>query len=427
MTVFHRDGSSPTFLGAVCRLSLLAVIIFMGSCDDPPSQRDRGQFEVSQYIGPVPLEGSWEFYENRLLSPQDFGGTPAGDSEIIQVPGCWTHQGYALYGQGTYRSRISVAGVQNPGLLLPKIFSASKVWVNGKRVDSQGLTSDSSYYDLVLEELAPLPKADSYEIVIHVVNWDFWKAGLVDAPVIGEYEQLFYRMQAKSSMYLLWIGCLGLMMLLHLTLFANSSKVLPYLFAGLFGFALLLRITVLGDHFIYYYLKTNGLLTASLQAKVYFASLSLLLGIGGMYVQAIYPLQLRRRWTRYLSFFFLGLAVLFLLVPIRWFVPYRHVINVFFVMGALWFSAHMLLGWRRNRSFVQLVAIIVLVLLGLVDLVAPVGTTTSLLFVGLSAFLLVQFLYISEQYGIAFLRVKRRNHALDETVRERTRTIIAQK
>lgn len=42
--------------------------------------------------GSIPLRGQWEFYENRLLGPDDFrkaGTGLASERRIVQVPGGW--------------------------------------------------------------------------------------------------------------------------------------------------------------------------------------------------------------------------------------------------------------------------------------------------------------------------------------------------
>ncbi len=403
-------------------------MLLLFSCADAALEQAEGQFEVAQYKGPVTIDGQWEFYPGKHIAPVDFENVPVEAVTYIDVPSSWTSGDHPLFGKATYRSVVEVADLRRPGVLLPKTFSAARLWVNGDLIHEQGKIDSQNHEALVLQQLAPTVVADRYEIIIQVTNQEFWKAGLVEAPRIGEYEDLFYHIQARSSMYLFWIGCLCLMTLLHLTLFASSTKVYPYLFAGLFGFALLLRITVLGDHFIYHYLKTSGLLSATLQIKAYFASLALMLGIGGVYVREIYKVEKFERWTHYVALFFFGMAALFLVLPPSWYVPGHWAIDIFVALGIGWLLAYIIVGARKDGSIVQLVVVSLLVLTALVDFVALLGgSEPGLIYMGLSVFLLVQFLYISEQYGIAFLRVKRRNSALDLMVRDRTRTIIAQK
>ena len=56
------------------------------------------------------LRGEWEFYENKLLTPQDFradGRAIEAERRVIQVPGSWNDFDGG-HGAGTYRLRIQV-------------------------------------------------------------------------------------------------------------------------------------------------------------------------------------------------------------------------------------------------------------------------------------------------------------------------------
>src|ERR1043166_930291 len=63
--------------------------------------------------GVVKLDGEWEFYWNRLYTPQDFGSKNVTGKLYIQVPGTWNQQAVGpepLPGKGfaTYHVQVKL-------------------------------------------------------------------------------------------------------------------------------------------------------------------------------------------------------------------------------------------------------------------------------------------------------------------------------
>ncbi|MDG0792380.1 hypothetical protein OMP38_17010 [Cohnella ginsengisoli] len=90
--------------------------------------------------GIVPLRGEWEFYENKLLTPQDFlanGKALEAERRIVRVPGGWKSSGTSGsgYGAGTYRLRIAVSDPnfysfrgKKDSLVQPRLHERSGPW-----------------------------------------------------------------------------------------------------------------------------------------------------------------------------------------------------------------------------------------------------------------------------------------------------------
>jgi hypothetical protein len=84
--------------------------------------------------GIIPLRGEWEFYENRLLTPQDFQSDPSlhAESRIVRVPG--NLEGALSsgngYGAGTYRLQMLVSDPDSYSLRGKKfVFPAISIWM----------------------------------------------------------------------------------------------------------------------------------------------------------------------------------------------------------------------------------------------------------------------------------------------------------
>lgn len=93
---------------------------------------------------PVYLTEGWEVYPDRLLSPEDFLSSVDEKSHITIRIGDYPnftgfHEGHSPHGLATYRLRL--ASRQDMGGLvvyLPEVFSACRVFINGREAAAQG-------------------------------------------------------------------------------------------------------------------------------------------------------------------------------------------------------------------------------------------------------------------------------------------------
>ncbi|WP_277532271.1 hypothetical protein [Cohnella rhizosphaerae] len=104
-------------IGVFAVVSSLFIYEWLNPTFQYPEARD-GALDAREWNfakqGIVPLRGEWEFYENKLLTPQDFlanGKALEAERRIVRVPGGWKRSGSSGggYGAGTYRLRIAVS------------------------------------------------------------------------------------------------------------------------------------------------------------------------------------------------------------------------------------------------------------------------------------------------------------------------------
>ncbi|WP_031515852.1 hypothetical protein [Desulfofalx alkaliphila] len=116
-----------------------------------------------EQMGPVELNGDWEFYWGQLLTPGDFNEGQGGfDKHLFSVPQSWN--GYRvndqiLTGEGyaTFRLKVLLPeDEQSKSLGLSAISTAHKLWVNGRLVSAQGEVatqreqSDPKYFPKII-------------------------------------------------------------------------------------------------------------------------------------------------------------------------------------------------------------------------------------------------------------------------------------
>ncbi|MFD2334558.1 ATP-binding protein [Cohnella sp. GCM10020058] len=151
--------------------------------------------------GIIPLRGEWEFYENKLLTPQDFlanGNALEAERRIVRVPGGWKGADSAGsgYGAGTYRLRIAVSEPYFYSLRGKKIRLSSHVYMNGADLGGAGQPALSA--DRFVPSNLPFfgtVKADTgtIDILIQIASYRYMKGGLVQAPEFGITDDVLAR------------------------------------------------------------------------------------------------------------------------------------------------------------------------------------------------------------------------------------------
>lgn len=150
--------------------------------------------------GIIPLRGEWEFYKDKLLTPQDFaekGEQLQAERTLLQVPGKWkgevSHDGY---GAGTYRLRLLLSDLDDYALRVKKIRMSSHIYVGGEELGSTGQTalSDAGFVPSNIPFFGTVEVTDhTVEIIVQVASFRYVEGGLVQAPEFGLKEDVMTR------------------------------------------------------------------------------------------------------------------------------------------------------------------------------------------------------------------------------------------
>lgn len=150
--------------------------------------------------GVLSLRGEWEFYEGKLLGPEDFrtGGGVGG--RYVQVPGGWKNnlasEDKNGYGAGTYRLLVRTGEEALYSIRAKKIRMSSRIFMNGIDLGGHGRPSLSA--EGFVPSNAPFfgtVQADSgtVEIIIQVASFNYMEGGLVQPPEFGLADDVMKR------------------------------------------------------------------------------------------------------------------------------------------------------------------------------------------------------------------------------------------
>ncbi|QGG55463.1 ATP-binding protein [Paenibacillus sp. B01] len=147
--------------------------------------------------GVIPLQGEWEFYEDRLLTPADFAQSEKeleSGRSLLNVPGNWNSADG--FGAGTYRLRIEVSEPGYYSVRAKKIRLSSRIYAAGDELGGSGTpAADPSRFVPSNLPVLGTVKAESrtIDIVIQVASYRYLPGGLVQPPEFGLAEEVAAR------------------------------------------------------------------------------------------------------------------------------------------------------------------------------------------------------------------------------------------
>lgn len=252
----------------VCIVPLFSILQNLVVKQDMPVSR-QGMIDLRnwdfQQDGGVKLNGEWEFYRDRLLTPEDFHSRESGRaapavSTMINVPEKWNTYISATgktqaKGFATYRLQARVTGGQAVvyGLRMLNIRSASRIFMNGQEIGSSGFPaatpSGGKSNNIPYMGFAAVD-GDKLEIIVQVSNYIYSSGGIVQPIIIGGQSAIL-----KHREFALFVDGATLFGFFTLALFllmfsrVRASRGIT-LYLGLFSLAALVYILTHGEKLI---------------------------------------------------------------------------------------------------------------------------------------------------------------------------------
>ena len=196
--------------------------------------------------GPVDLDGDWELYWNRLLSPEDLAAGEGGRAGIrtgfVPVPSDWVGSFGGTkttpMGSATYRLRVLLPAAETRlSLRTYSIRLSNRIFVDGVDVGSSGnpaLASQGGYVPNNTPYVADLqPLRGAIEIVVQVSDYDFIAGGIIKSLTLGRQQDVQGLAYGGAFLSALFAVCFFVTGIYFLFLFLGRRKDLSLLYYGL--------------------------------------------------------------------------------------------------------------------------------------------------------------------------------------------------
>lgn len=247
--------------------ALLILLLFSTSCSKQSASKkilaEKGTIDVSDWDfkndGILPLNGEWEFYWKKILSPDDFLSTKPQPDGYINVPAYWN--GFKINdetaggkGFATYRLVI-ISNIDNETLSIDKIniMSSAKIWFNSELINETGkVTGDekTSEPSTIYSDDEITLKKGRNELILQVDNFNHQNGGTYNSINIGKSKYILNEKIISTAYDLFLVGSLFIIALYHLGLFYLRRREMSSLYFALFAILIALRTLLTRDNFI---------------------------------------------------------------------------------------------------------------------------------------------------------------------------------
>jgi signal transduction histidine kinase len=210
--------------------------------------------------GNVKLDGEWEFYRNKLLTPEDLSKSGAAiPNGTIKVPSSWRGKdGEArLSGEGaaTYRLKVHLAdGMAEMGLKTTSIRMSYRVFVNGALLLSSGrpALSKAGYVMANTPYSASFnPGGTDLEIVVQAADFDFREGGIVQSLYLGTQQDIYTLAVRNNFIEGFLAACLFITGLYYFFVFWGRRKDLGVLYYSAYALTYSLFELMYGEKILF--------------------------------------------------------------------------------------------------------------------------------------------------------------------------------
>jgi len=421
---------------------IFALLIFCFSCNNPNKyvpEVNKGYIDLSGWDfnkdGIINLNGTWEFYWNKLYTPQDFKKDTLDSKPIyLKVPGIWNSlvvnsKNLPGNGFGTYRLKIKLNHAYiNLGIKLLDFSSSYKLWINNNLVATNGNVSS------VLSEISPkmLPQVKTFnvdsgqiELVVQVANNLHHKGGMWERIQIGTQEQIIREREQSIIFTMFLAGAVFILFIYHLWIFFFRRNEKAALWFGILCFFVLIRALMINERIIYYFFPDFSL---NIGYRIeYLTIFSLLPLFFALYFFYLFEISISKPALKIISGISFIEVIIILFFPTQF---YTSLVLVFQTILYAEFIYFFILTFnqianRKQGARLLLISWIALLISGLNDILYLnlIINSTQISHYAFFIFLVAQAYILSYKIAEAFNTIEDLSVNLENKVEERTREL----
>ena len=376
----------------------------------------------------VRLDGDWELYWRRFITPEVFAARQPDVEGFVSVPESWravARDGRLLEAASyaTLRLKILLAPQEKPlAIRLDCIHSAFKLWANGRLIAESGVPASNADEEVAEQkiQLAIVPGSEpEVDLVLHTSN--FHPGGSIRTMHLGNADIVMNWQNTRWAAIYLVAGALMLMGIYHIALYLLRRANRPALYFGLYSLFWMVTILSIETDWAIRLFFPN--LPAEFLFRTYRACMIAASALSYQFLRSLYPQEFPR-WIQTLfwsvSAIYLALA---LLAPISIFLvlsPGYYPFSVGRMLYSIWGLSRA--SWRRREGALTiLIGYAVFGLTGINDMLNEMDIidTAFVMHFGLLLFMVSQALALATQFSHLFDSVQN----LSETVVTKNRLL----
>ncbi|MEK8130683.1 ATP-binding protein [Paenibacillus filicis] len=306
----------------------------------------------------IRLNGEWELYWRRLLTPEQLP-VPAqlsGPPNLVKLPAHWNNHSLPSEeksGKGFATYRLNVAldpSTRMFALQIPYIRTAYKVWINGvlmAEVGKVGSDLASSSPEYAPRVVLFTPSEGRAEIVMQISNFHHWNGGPGNTPYLGWASKVDAELKTSLGLDMIAVGGLLAIGVHYIAQFVLRRKEMESFCFGIFCLLLGTRALFVSEEIV-----THGEIGLSWADSLRIENICLFLSAPaiGMFVYLLYPKEVSRLLAHLIIGLGVGSTLLAVMLPPPWM---TYVVTFFqgaaFILGAC-LLASLVVAWHRSRE-----------------------------------------------------------------------------
>ncbi len=384
--------------------------------------------------GEVFLDGTWEYYQDRLLFPEDFARPiPPELTAFVEVPGFWNHykindkkeysKGYA-----TYRLKvIQLAGQQNVALGMPVVHTAYRLYINGDLLAQCGKVGDSaitSHGGICPQNPIFYLEDGSLELILQVSNYHHIRGGFWQSIALSDARAKVADYSQSVALDLFLIGTILIMGLYHIGLFSHRQKDQSNLFFGIFCLFIAMRS---GFHNSAFFFLVFPEFSWETYLRLDYSTLYVPVIFFFLFFQRLYPREFHQKVLYLAICSSIVFGFITIITPTHFFSSLLFHFQVVILLACSYIMYVIVLATirRREGAKVVLAGCIILTLCIVIDILVAraIINTIFISSAGLFLFIFAQAYVISRRFSNAFNTVELLSGRLEQKVKEQTAAI----
>lgn len=411
------------FLFIILIISLSTIFMFINKSDKSLSQKPvakDGVLDLRNWDfkrqGIAKLDGQWEFYYDKLLTPEDFQNkSEPKKTGLINIPGNfkdYIYNGQPLSGQGyaTYRLKVLINNSEDLYAIKTEYIQTShKLWVNGKVAVQSGKVGKSKTE--MISKVAPEVGAfynntGEIEIVLQTCNYQYG-VPQIDTIFLGTEAQISEHGARSMGFDLFLFGSTLVACIYNLALFLRRKKDKAPLYFSIVCALVGLRTILVGERLVCtIFPNMNYIFDVKLLLWTFFLYVPILV----LFIDSLYPNLLHKGVVKASSITGIVYFFTILILPTIYYndliLPFE-IISNFLLLYILYKLIHGFFS-QGLRCEMVIVAIFILFITRLNDILYEYSIiqTGSYAPVGMLIFIFAQSYVLADRLSMAFSGVE---------------------
>lgn len=403
-------------------LSILSLIVILTSTAVSADEltkapiAENGELDLRSWDfnknGPVALAGEWEFYWQRLISPQEFESDDTPSPKYSYAPSIWNiadkgNPQLDRHGYATYRLHVTISDTEKLyALKTDELFTAYRIWINGKEIFSSGTvgTDRKSTTPRIKPDLTLFqPDTNRLDIVLQLANFHYKDGGMRSAIQLGTGTQMSSNRTKSMFFNFSLFGALLIMGFYHLILFLLRKEDLSPLFFGFYCILNGVRVLVTQESVLLEFIPA---MSWDIRTKIIVLEYFLAVPVFMAFLYTLFPKDLHKRAYRAMMAISLAASTFVLFTPATVFVYIELYYQIFllFLMIYILYVLVIAVIRKRDGALLILIAIAILFLAGINDILFAqyvVSFRQSTIPIAVFIFVLIQSAILSIRFSKA--------------------------